>query len=107
MEWQPIETLPEEFKEDGSTVLLYFPDRVVTYYTWTGMPDDRAPPDDPRWKPSEQEDKAAVFMCRWDYDRWGLAYCDDNYYYPSGEPTHWMLVPEPPKAAAAPEPVSG
>jgi hypothetical protein len=72
-EWLPIETAPR----DGTGVLLFFPSRYGDHIVISGFWGGTDEPDpEPGWYHRE---------------------CDSNKLTGWGdEPTHWMLMPEPP-----------
>lgn len=85
MEWQPIETAPE----DGTVVLL-----------WGGMPDTSS--DETDWFQGFGNGRSwrrPRPVSAW-WDGYGWAYCSyDGGHYGSYEgATHWMLLPAPPSA---------
>lgn len=76
-QWKPIETAPKDFTD----VLLYFPDfspeyRIIIGH-WVACEED---PDDEPWWFEQDVDRGCINGPL------------------EGEPTHWMELPEAPKA---------
>ena len=76
-EWQPIETAPK----DGSRILAFFP--LNSGYC----------------RKKNMEIFMQVLIVGWDYYGWQLAPDGGTefVYEITGEPTHWMSLPDSPK----------
>lgn len=73
MEWQPIESLPDDIKQDGTVVLR-------PHYIYGAM--------DVRWKPGIYGEGKHYNWINGDYT---TAWPDEAFS------PHWMPLPEPPK----------
>ena len=84
-EWQPIETAPK----DGTWILLYDP--TASSLIYTGCWDSKF---DSKWV--EEKDDFDYIGAWTSYQVGSFGYEE----YATLSPTHWMLLPKPPKSEA-------
>ena len=81
MQWQPIETAPK----DGSAVLVYADQATVPLVRFA-------------WWDDGENWEARGFSCRDEAAGWWFSTSSCGSERLWWEPTHWMLLPEPPPA---------